>query len=90
MVPPSVGTLGVSGEGKCPPSGLAWVLFGALAVRVELWAAESFKWAFQQRGRRVSPQLGAGTCPTTLCGRRGLSDRRRSRHALYAAYLSCH
>lgn len=37
------------------------MLFGALAVRVELWAEEGFKWALEQRGGTVCvPCAGGG------------------------------
>lgn len=80
------GHLHVSGEEKCPPGGRAWVLCGALAVRVELWAAAGFWWAFQQRG--LCPLGGGGTSPSTLSGRRELTDGGHG-GIPWGGYLSC-
>lgn len=52
-----MGTLDVLGEERHPPSGLAGVPFGALAVRAEL---TGFRWPLQERGWHMSPLLWGG------------------------------
>lgn len=84
----SVGTMDVSGEEKYPPRGLAQELFGALAVRVELWAGEGFRWATRQGGQCVSPLLGGGDKPTTLPGWREFSRMEVTGASWHVVHLS--
>ena len=65
-------------------------LFGALAVRAEPRAGESFKWATQQGGPCVSPLLGAGVgiSPPLLLEGTPMDGRHRS--SWHVVYLSVH